>query len=87
MGKRTKEHRKKVAARNRRLEQNRNTLNKRLQEEFLKELEAEKARRIKEDPEFAAKVEAYERKKAEEEAAKKELEENGIPFTEVPPID
>jgi len=68
MGKRAKEHRKKVQARNRRLEVNRKTLNKRLQEEFLKELEAEKARRIAEDPEFAAKVEAYEKAKKEEEA-------------------
>jgi len=76
MGKRKKEHRKKVQARNRRLEVNRKTFNKRLQEEFLKELEAEKARRIAEDPEFAAKVEAYERKKAEEAAAAK-IEDDG----------
>ena len=76
MGKRAKEHRKKVAARNRRIEQTRKTFNRRLQEEFMKELEAEKARRIAEDPEFAAKVEAYEKKKAEEAAAQK-IEDDG----------
>lgn len=75
MGKRKKEHRKKVQARNRRIEQIRKTFNKRLQEEFLKELEAEKAKKMLEDPEFAAKVESYEKKK-EEEASQK-IENNG----------
>ena len=73
MGKRSKEHRKKVAARNRRIEQSRKTFNRRLQEEFLKELEVEKARRIAEDPEFAAKVEAHEREKA----IKNQVEDDG----------
>lgn len=46
MGKRDKDHRKKVAARNRRIEQARTSFSKKFKEEFMKEIEAEKQRRI-----------------------------------------
>jgi hypothetical protein len=74
MGKATKEHRKKVQARNKRLELAKQTFNKKFKEEFLKELEAEKLRRMAEDPEFALKVQNMEAlSKAE---LQKELDEN-----------
>jgi len=46
MGKRDKEHRKKVAARNLRLEQQRKSFKNKFQAEFMKQLELETERRI-----------------------------------------
>lgn len=48
MGKRAKEHRKKVQARNRRIEQARKVFSNKFREELLKEIEAEKLRRAAE---------------------------------------
>lgn len=57
MGKRAKEHRKKVQARNRRIEQARVSFRNKFREELLKEIEAEKARRIAENPELMEQLE------------------------------
>ena len=57
MGKRAKEHRKKVQARNRRIEQSRVSFRNKFREELLKEIEAEKARRIAENPELMEQLE------------------------------
>lgn len=67
MGKAAKEHRKKVQARNRKIEQARKTFSNKFREELLKEIEVEKARRIAEDPEFAARVQQAELEKANRE--------------------
>ena len=63
MGKAKKEHRKKVQARNRRIEQARKSFRNKFREELLKEVELEKARRVAENPEL---VEELERKIKEE---------------------
>jgi len=57
MGKAKKEHRKKVQARNRRIEQANKTFRNKFREELLKEIEAEKARRIAENPELMEQLE------------------------------
>lgn len=57
MGKKAKEHRKKVQARNRRIEQARTSFRNKFREELLKEIELEKARRIAENPELMAELE------------------------------
>jgi hypothetical protein len=51
MGKAKKEHRKKVQARNRRIEQARKVFSNKFREELLKEIEAEKLRRATESGE------------------------------------
>ena len=51
MGKRDKEHRKKVQARNRKIEQARKTFSTKFREELLKEIEVEKLRRAAESGE------------------------------------
>ena len=57
MGKAKKEHRKKVQARNRRIEQANKTFRNKFREELWKEIEAEKARRIAENPELMEQLE------------------------------
>jgi hypothetical protein len=52
MGKAKKEHRKKVQARNRRIEQAKKSFSLKFREELLKEIELEKARRVAENPEL-----------------------------------
>jgi|NOAtaT_6_FD_contig_21_928020_length_584_multi_8_in_0_out_0_1 hypothetical protein len=66
MGKAKKEHRKRVEARNRRIEQARKSFRDKFREELLKEIELEKARRIAENPELMAELE----KKVREEGEK-----------------
>jgi hypothetical protein len=51
MGKRAKEHRKKVAARNQRIKQAETAFKNKFQEELLKQLEIEKQRRAAENKE------------------------------------
>jgi hypothetical protein len=53
MGKRDKEHRRKVAARNLRLEQKRKSFKNKFQEEFMKQLELE-TERVKQSKEIEA---------------------------------
>ncbi|MFN7656416.1 MAG: hypothetical protein ACK5OW_01345 [bacterium] len=57
MGKAKKEHRKRVEARNRRIEQARKSFRDKFREELLKEIELEKARRIAENPELMKELE------------------------------
>jgi uncharacterized protein (DUF927 family) len=55
MGKREKEHRKKVEARNRKLAQSKKTFMNKFREELAKEIEVERNKRIAENPELAEK--------------------------------
>ena len=57
MGKAKKEHRKRVEARNRRIEQARKSFRDKFREELLKEIELEMARRIAENPELMKELE------------------------------
>lgn len=57
MGKRTKEHRKKVQARNNRIKQNQQTFMKKFKERFAEEMEREKERMLAENPELASQSE------------------------------
>jgi len=52
MGKREKEHRKKVQARNNRIKQNQQTFMNKFKERFAEEMELEKQRMLEENPEL-----------------------------------